>query len=131
MEELKTDPRVRIFTHLKNMGVWRTRIDGYLYSNGKYVIHFDTGDLYADEYVLEDAFKLSEKYNAKYIAILGDTELDNNQINVKTPNSTEQVTIPIEGLYQYVVSKLRNSSCSSCSGTCGSCNCDCEGEGNE
>ena len=80
---------------------------------------------------LKNQFKLSEKYNAKYIAILGDTELENNQINVKTPNSTEQVTIPIEGLYQYVVSKLRNSSCSSCSGTCGSCNCDCEGEGNE
>ena len=34
---LKTEPRVRIFTHLKNMGVWRTRIDGYLYSKGKYV----------------------------------------------------------------------------------------------
>ena len=67
---LKTEPRVRIFTHLKNMGVWRTRIDGYLYSKGKYVIHFDTGDLYADEYVLEDAFKLSEKYKLDSVRML-------------------------------------------------------------
>jgi histidyl-tRNA synthetase len=78
---------------------------------------------------LKNQFKLSEKYNAKYIAILGDNELDNNVINVKTPNSTEQVTIPIDSLYQYIVSKLR--SCSSCSATCGSCNCDCEGQENE
>ena len=28
---LKTDPRIRLFTHLKNMGVWRSRIDGFLY----------------------------------------------------------------------------------------------------
>ena len=75
------------------------------------------------------SIRISEKYNAKYIAILGDNELDNNVINVKTPNSTEQVTIPIDSLYQYIVSKLR--SCSSCSATCGSCNCDCEGQENE
>ena len=42
---LEYDSRIRIFFHLKNMGVWRTRIDGFLYSRGKYVIHFDAGDL--------------------------------------------------------------------------------------
>ena len=36
---LKSDPRIRVFRHLKNLGVWRTRIDGLLYSNAKYVIH--------------------------------------------------------------------------------------------
>ena len=59
---LKTDPRVRIFYHLKNMGVWRTRLDGFLYSRGKYIIHFDAGDLYSDEFVLEDIYKLIEGY---------------------------------------------------------------------
>ena len=34
------------------------------------VIHFDTGDLYADEYVLEDAFKLSEKYKLDSVRML-------------------------------------------------------------
>ena len=60
---LETDPRIRIFTHLKNMGVWRTRLDGFLYSKGKYILYFDTGDLYEDNYVLEDAYNLMEKYN--------------------------------------------------------------------
>ena len=45
------------------MGWWRTRRDGLLYSKGKYVIFFDVGDLYEDNYVLEDAFNVIEKYN--------------------------------------------------------------------
>ena len=45
------------------MGCWRTRLDGILYSRGKYIILFDSGDLYEDNYVLEDAFNIMEKYN--------------------------------------------------------------------
>ena len=78
---------------------------------------------------LKNQFKLCEKYNAKYIAILGDNELENNQINVKVPNSTEQETISIDSLYPYIVSKLRENY--SCSGNCSSCSSDCEGNKNE
>ena len=60
---LKTDPRIRIFHHMKNMGCWRTRLDGIIYSKGEYIILFDAGDLYADNYVLEDAFNVINKYN--------------------------------------------------------------------
>ena len=60
---LKKDPRVRIFHHVKNMGCWRTRLDGIIYSRGKYIILFDAGDLYADNYVLEDAYNVIDKYN--------------------------------------------------------------------
>ena len=60
---LKTDPRVRIFHHVKNMGCWRTRLDGIIYSRGKYIILFDAGDLYTDNYVLEDAYNVIDKYN--------------------------------------------------------------------
>ena len=52
------------------MGVWRTRIDGVLYSRGKYILTLDNGDLYEDNYVLEDAYNIMEKYNldsSKYI----------------------------------------------------------------
>ncbi len=35
---LETDPRIRIFTHLKNKGAWRARINGFLYSKEKYII---------------------------------------------------------------------------------------------
>ena len=60
---LKTDPRIRIFTHLKNMGAWRSRLDGFLYSNAPYVIHFDSGDFYSDNLILEDAYQFVTKYN--------------------------------------------------------------------
>ena len=64
LEELfESEPRIRIFRHLKNMGVWRTRMDGFLYSKGKYILHFDPGDVYADNYILEDAFDIINKYN--------------------------------------------------------------------
>ena len=59
---LETDKRIRIFTHLKNMGAWRSRLDAFLYSNAPYVIHFDAGDFYSDNYVLEDIYYLANKY---------------------------------------------------------------------
>ena len=59
---LETDPRIRIFTHEYNLGLWRTRLDGALYSRAKYLIFFDLGDFYEDNYVLEDYYKLIEEY---------------------------------------------------------------------
>jgi glycosyltransferase involved in cell wall biosynthesis len=46
---LNSDPRIRIFHHMKNLGCWRTRLDGIIYSRGKYIILFDAGDLYEDK----------------------------------------------------------------------------------
>ena len=60
---LETDPRIRIFHHMTNLGLFRSRIDGILYSKGKYIIAFDAGDLYEDNYVLYDAYNVIEKYN--------------------------------------------------------------------
>ena len=59
---LKTDSRIRIFHHMKNMGCWRSRLDGIIYSKGKYIILFDAGDLYQDNYVLQNAYDIMEKY---------------------------------------------------------------------
>ena len=60
---LESDPRIRIFYHLDNMGLFRSRLNGFLYSRGKYVLHFDAGDLLADNYVLEDLYNLVAKYS--------------------------------------------------------------------
>ena len=60
---LETDPRIRIFHHLKNMGLFRSRLDGILYSRGKYILAFDTGDIYEDNYVLTDVYNIVDKYN--------------------------------------------------------------------
>ena len=59
---INEDHRIRVFTHLKNMGSWRSRLDGFLYSRAKYIIYFDMGDQYTDNYVLEDALILVQKY---------------------------------------------------------------------
>ena len=53
-----------------NLGLFRTRLDGYLYSRGKYITTFDAGDIYEDNYVLTDTYNILEKYNldsAKFI----------------------------------------------------------------
>ena len=59
----ENEPRLRVFTHSKNIGVWRKRIDGFLYSNGQYILHINPGDILADNFVLEDTFNLVTKYN--------------------------------------------------------------------
>ena len=75
---LKTEPRLRLFKHLQNMGVWRTRMDGYLYSKGKYILHFDPGDFYPDNYVLEDSYNLVKKYNLDTVKFSFIKERTNN-----------------------------------------------------
>ena len=55
--------RSRIFKHEKSMGLWRTRLDGFLYAKGKYILHIDPGDILADNYVLEDIYNIITKYN--------------------------------------------------------------------
>ena len=77
---LKTDPRIRIFHHIKNLGVFRTRVDGYLYSRGKYLISLEPDDLYDDNYVLEDAYKTLEKYNIDSLKFLVRTITNYNYI---------------------------------------------------
>ena len=56
------DPRIRLFLHMKNMGTFRSRLDGFLYSRGKYILNFDAGDLLSDNYVLEDVYNTIVKY---------------------------------------------------------------------
>ena len=44
------------------MGCFRSRLNGIIYSRGKYIILFDTGDFYEDNYVLLDDYNVIEKY---------------------------------------------------------------------
>ena len=60
---LDNDYRLRLFSQPKNMGLWRKRIDGFLYSRGKYILHINPGDILADSYVLEDLYHLVTKYS--------------------------------------------------------------------
>ena len=60
---LETDPRIRVFSHLKNLGLWRVRLNGFLYSRAKYILHFDMEDFLIDNYILEDSYNLVKNYS--------------------------------------------------------------------
>ena len=83
---LKTEPRIRIFTHLKNMGAWRSRLDAFLYSRAPYVIHFDAGDFYTDNYVLEDAYHLITRYNLDSVRFSFKLSRSKENIDYKSRN---------------------------------------------
>ncbi len=62
-------------------------------------------------------FKQTEKFNSKYIAILGENELKENKINVKNTETQEQETINIDDLFEYILNDLNSkSSCGGCGG---------------
>jgi len=85
---LKTDPRIRIFKHLKNLGAWRSRLDGFLYSKAKFILHFDTGDFYTDNLVLEDAYKLITNYNLDSLRFSFKLSKKKEDINFESWNFT-------------------------------------------
>ena len=60
---LDDDYRIRLFTQNKNLGLWRKRIDGFLYSRGEYILHINPGDILADSFVLEDLYNIVHQYN--------------------------------------------------------------------
>ena len=89
---LNSDPRIRIFKHQKNFGVWRARLDGYLYSRGKYILHFDPGDFYADNLVLEDGYNLVSKYKLDSLRFAIREIYDRE--NVVDEKNTKEVLFP-------------------------------------
>ncbi len=66
---------------------------------------------------LKGQFKQADRFNAKFTAILGDTELENFVINIKNNETDEQETIPMNDLYKYIINYLQSKTASPCS-TC-------------
>ena len=83
---LAEDPRIRVFYHLKNMGIFKSRLDAFLYSRGKYILNFNVGDLFSDNLVLEDIYNLIIKYNLDSLRFSFKTyrDLGNNNYNILT-----------------------------------------------
>lgn len=57
---------------------------------------------------LKGQFKLTEKYQAKYIAILGEDELASGTINIKDTQTQEQVSISRKELYKYIIHSIEH-----------------------
>ena len=60
---IEHDERIRIFTQKESYGLWRKRMDGFLYSNGKYILHMDAGHILSDKLVLHDVLSMCVRYD--------------------------------------------------------------------
>ena len=107
---LEEDPRIRIFFHLKNQGLCKSRINGILYSRAKYFIAFDMDDYYTDNYVLEDAYNLAQNYHldsVRFLFILVEnTETPYSHIKFKYSFHEKYETIQYNKKNFYVVSPI-------------------------
>ena len=72
------------------MGLWRSRIDGFLYSRGKYILHFDPGNILSDNFVLEDIYYFVSKYNLDTVKFSFSKINSENSIGI---NDLENMTI--------------------------------------
>jgi len=92
-EIIEFDPRIRVFTQKQSYGLWRKRMDGFLYSKGKYILHMDAGDILADNLVLEDIYNIAQKYDLDSVRFsFSKNYYDSNFIEKK--NFNDMVVFP-------------------------------------
>ena len=59
--------KIKIINHKKNLGVYKSRIDGVLNANGKYILFMDPDDMLLNPYLFEELYKYNLKYNLDMI----------------------------------------------------------------
>ena len=59
--------KIKIINHNKNLGVYCSRVDASLNSNGKYILFMDPDDMLLNPYLFEELFKYYLKYNIDMI----------------------------------------------------------------
>ena len=59
--------KIKVIRHHKNLGVYLSRIDAVLNSNGKYILLMDPDDILLNPYLLEELYKYNIKYNLDMI----------------------------------------------------------------
>jgi histidyl-tRNA synthetase len=84
-----------------------------------------TADIDFQDKGMKAKWKQASYHNARFVAIFGDQEKRENQINVKDQTTGKEVTIPVTELYNYIIEELMKptSACQGC--THDSCD-DCE-----
>ena len=91
--------------------MWRRRLDWFLYCKVKYILHFDTGDLFKDNYVLDDLLDIVKQFNLDSAKMLfrvfyykSDTSNYSSPINFKRNQSkivTNQVSDNFMNFYHF------------------------------
>ena len=55
--------KVKAIKHLKNLGVYKSRIDAALNANGRFILYFDPDDMLLNPYLFEELYNNNLKYN--------------------------------------------------------------------
>jgi glycosyltransferase involved in cell wall biosynthesis len=58
---------IKIINHNKNLGIYASRVDGILNSNGKYILYLDPDDLYLNPFLFQKLYSYNFKYNLDII----------------------------------------------------------------
>ena len=64
------DNRIKIINHNKNLGVYQSRKDALLNSEGKYILYLDPDDMLLNQELFEELYKYNLKYNLDIIEFL-------------------------------------------------------------
>lgn len=65
--KLKYNQKIKIINHIKNLGVYASRVDGILNSSGKYIILMDCDDMLFNYNLLIELYIYNLKYNLDII----------------------------------------------------------------
>ena len=61
------DDRIKLISHSKNLGVYRSRIESILNSKSKFILLMDPDDMYMNENLFQDLYNFNSKYNLDII----------------------------------------------------------------
>ena len=73
------DCRIKIISHKKRYGTFRSRIDGILFSRGHYIFFFDSDDLFLNKYLLNNLYIYYLKDNYDIIEFVCYSLKESNQ----------------------------------------------------
>ena len=57
------DNRIKLINHFRNLGVYNSRINSALNTNGKFVLFMDPDDMLLNSFIFEELFNYNIKYN--------------------------------------------------------------------
>ena len=82
----KEDDRIKIINHNKNLGVYHSRVEAVLNSNGKYILFLDPDDMFLNQNLFKKLFYDNIDYNFDIIEFLVVNRKDGNN-NIYYPRS--------------------------------------------
>jgi glycosyltransferase involved in cell wall biosynthesis len=74
----KEDDRIKIINHNKNLGVYHSRVEAVLNSNGKYILFLDPDDMFLNQDLFKKLFYFNKNYNFDIIEFLVLNRIDRN-----------------------------------------------------